>query len=57
LSLERLSFDEKEGKVCCRYGREAEEMDWFIWAETFAPGKGGMSIFYCRLSVNEINIT
>ncbi len=31
LSLERLSLDEKEAKVCYRYGKEAREterMDW-----------------------------
>jgi hypothetical protein len=27
LSLERLSFSEKEGKVCYRYGKEAEELE------------------------------
>jgi len=27
LSLERLSLDEREGKVCYRYGKEAREME------------------------------
>ena len=27
LSLERLSFEEKEGKVSYRYGKEAEEVE------------------------------
>jgi len=28
LSLERLSVDEKEGRVCYRNGKEAKEMEW-----------------------------
>ncbi|MFP4082596.1 MAG: hypothetical protein ACLFVG_07540, partial [Candidatus Aminicenantes bacterium] len=27
LSLERLSFSEKEGQVCCRYGKGPEEVE------------------------------
>lgn len=27
LSLERLSFSEKEGKVCYRYGKKAKEVE------------------------------
>jgi hypothetical protein len=27
LSLERLSFSEKEGKVSCRYGKDTEEVE------------------------------
>ena len=43
LSLERLSFDEREGRVCYRHGREAKEterMDYleFIARVTSEPG-------------------
>jgi hypothetical protein len=31
-SLERLSFSEKEGKVCYRYGKEAEELERMDYA-------------------------
>ena len=27
LSLERLSLDEREGKVCYRYGKQAKEVE------------------------------
>jgi len=46
LSLERLSFSEKEGKVCYRYGKEAEEVERMDYLEFIArvishiPAKG-----------------
>jgi hypothetical protein len=36
LSLERLSFDEKEGKVRYRYGKEAEELERMDYLEFIA---------------------
>jgi len=27
LSLDRLSFDEREGKICCRFGKKPEEVE------------------------------
>ena len=41
LSLERLSFSEKEGKVCYRYGKEAEEVEWmdYLLKLTFVASK------------------
>jgi hypothetical protein len=46
LSLERLSFDEKEGKVCYRYGEGQEEVERMDYLEFIArvtshiPDKG-----------------
>ena len=46
LSLERLSFDEKEGQVCYRYGEGAEEVERMDYLEFIArvsahiPDKG-----------------
>src|SRR4030067_3593077 len=36
LSLERISFSEKEGKVCYRYGKEAEELGRMDFLEFIA---------------------
>ena len=36
LSLERLSFSEKEGKVCYRYGKDAEEVEQMNYLEFIA---------------------
>jgi hypothetical protein len=36
LSLERLSFEEKEGKVSYRYGKEAEEVERMDYLEFIA---------------------
>jgi hypothetical protein len=36
LSLERLSFSEKEGKVCYRYGKDAEEVELMQYLEFIA---------------------
>jgi len=36
LSLKRLSFDEKEGKVWLRYGKEEEEVDRMDYLEFIA---------------------
>jgi len=36
LSLERLSFEEKEGKVCYRYGKTAEEVERMDYLEFIA---------------------
>jgi hypothetical protein len=46
LSPERLSLDEREGKVCYRYGKEAREMERMDYLEFIArvtshiPDKG-----------------
>jgi len=55
LSLERLSFSEKEGKVCYRYGKEAEELERMDYLEFIAqttshiPDKGQVMICYSGL--------
>ena len=33
LSLERLSLDEKEGRICCRDGKEAKELERMDYLE------------------------
>ena len=58
LSLERLSFDEKEGKVCYRYGEGAEEVERMDYLEFIArvtshiPDKGQVTIRYFGLYAN-----
>jgi hypothetical protein len=52
LSLERLSLDEREGKVCYRYGEGAEELERMDYLEFIArvtshiPDKGQVTIRY-----------
>jgi hypothetical protein len=41
LSLERLAFDEKEGKVSYRYGKEAEELERMDYLEFIARVTSG----------------
>jgi ribosomal protein S27E len=58
LSLERLSFSEKEGKVCYRYGKEAEEVERMDYLEFIArvtshiPEKGQVTVRYFGLYAN-----
>jgi hypothetical protein len=58
LSLERLSLDEKEGKVCYRYGEGAEEVERMDYLEFIArvtshiPDKGQMTVRYIGLYAN-----
>jgi hypothetical protein len=58
LSLERLSFDKKEGKICYRYGKEAEEVERMDYLELIArvtshiPDKGQVTIRYFGLYAN-----
>jgi len=50
LSLERLSLDEKEGRVCYRYGKEAKEVERMDYLEFIArvtshiPDKGQVTV-------------
>jgi hypothetical protein len=58
LSLERLSFSEKEDKVCYRYGEEAEELERMDYLEFIArttshiPDKSQVMIRYSGLYAN-----
>jgi len=58
LSLERLSFDEKEGKVIYRYGDGAEKLERMDYLEFIArvtshiPDKGQVTIRYFGLYAN-----
>ena len=58
LSLERLSFSEKEGQVCYRYGEGAEEVERMDYLELIArvtshiPDKGQVTIRYFGLYAN-----
>jgi hypothetical protein len=58
LSLERLSLDERTGKVCYRYGKEAREMEWMDYLEFIArvtshiPDKGQVTVRYFGLYAN-----
>jgi len=58
LSLERLSFSEKEGKVCYRYGKEAEEVERMDDLEFIArvtshiPDNGQVTLRYYGLYAN-----
>jgi hypothetical protein len=52
LSLERLSFSEKEGQVCYRYGKDGQEMERLDYLEFIArvtshiPDKGQVTVRY-----------
>jgi ribosomal protein S27E len=58
LSLERLSLDEKEGKVSYRYGKEAGEVERMDYLEFIArvtshiPDKGQVTVRYYGLYAN-----
>jgi hypothetical protein len=58
LSLERLSLDEKEGKVCYRYGKGAAELERMDYLEFIArvtshiPDKGQVMVRYYGLYAN-----
>ena len=58
LSLERLSFDEREGKVCYQYGEGAEEVERMDYLEFIArvtshiPDKGQVTVRYYGLYGN-----
>ena len=58
LSLERLSFSEKEGQVCYRYGKEAREVERMDYLEFIArvtshiPDKGQVTVRYYGLYAN-----
>jgi hypothetical protein len=58
LSLERLSFSEKEGKVCYRYGKDVEEVERMDYLEFVArvtshiPDKGQVTLRYYGLYAN-----
>jgi hypothetical protein len=55
LSLERLSFSEKEGQVCYRYGKEARDLERMDYLEFIArvtshiPDKGQVTVRYYGL--------
>jgi len=58
LSLERLSFSEKEGNVCYRYGKGAAELERMDYLEFIArvtshiPDKGQVMVRYFGLYAN-----
>jgi hypothetical protein len=58
LSLERLSLDEKEGKVCYRYGKNPQEVERMDYLEFIArvtshiPDKGQVTVRYYGLYAN-----
>jgi ribosomal protein S27E len=58
LSLERLSLDEKEGKVGYRYGKEAKDLERMDYLEFIArvtshiPDKGQVTVRYYGLYAN-----
>jgi len=58
LSLERLSLDEQEGKVCYRYGEGAEELERMDYLDFIArvtshiPDKGQVTVHYLGLYAN-----
>jgi hypothetical protein len=58
LSLERLSLDEREGRVCYRYGKEPGEMEPMDYLEFIArvtshiPDKGQVTVRYYGLYAN-----
>jgi len=58
LSLERLCFDEKEGKISYRYGKEGEEVEKMDYLEFIArttshiPDKSQVTIRYFGLYAN-----
>jgi hypothetical protein len=58
LSLERISFEEKEGKVCYRYGKDEGEQERMDYLESIArlisqiPDKGQVMFRYYGLYAN-----
>ncbi len=58
LSMERLCLDEKEGKVCYRYGKEPGEVERLDYLEFIArvvshiPDKGQVTVRYYGLYAN-----
>jgi hypothetical protein len=58
LSLERLSFSEKEAKICYRYGKDAQEMERMDYLEFIArvtshiPDKDQVTVRYYGLYAN-----
>jgi hypothetical protein len=58
LSLERLTLDEREAKVCYRYGKDAEEVERMDYLEFIArvtshiPDKGQVTVRYYGLYAN-----
>jgi len=58
LSLERLSLNEREAKVCYRYGKDAEEVERMDYLEFIArvtshiPDKGQVTVRYYGLYAN-----
>ena len=58
LSLQRLSLDEREGKVCYKYGEGAEEVEHMDYLEFIArvtshiPDKGQVTVRYYGLYGN-----
>ncbi len=58
LSLERLSLDEREGRVCYRYGKEDKETERLDYLEFIArttshiPDKGQVTVRYYGLYAN-----
>ncbi|MDI6699595.1 MAG: transposase [Candidatus Saccharicenans sp.] len=58
LSLERLSLDEREGKVCYQYGKSPEEVECMDYLEFIArvtshiPDKGQVTVRYYGLYGN-----
>ena len=58
LSLQCLSLDEREGKVCYRYGEDAEKVERMDYLEFIArttshiPDKGQVTVRYYGLYAN-----
>jgi Putative transposase len=58
LSLERLSLDQREGRVCYRYGKEDKETERLDFLEFIArttshiPDKGQVTVRYYGLYAN-----
>jgi hypothetical protein len=61
LSLGRLSLDEREGKVCYRYGKEAGETEWMDYLEFIArvtshiPDKGHVTVWLPSSRLNRFH--
>jgi hypothetical protein len=62
LSLERLSIDEKEGRVCYRYGKKGQEVERMDYLEFIArvtshiPDKGQVTVRDYGLYANAQNL-
>ncbi|MGQ9672707.1 MAG: transposase [Candidatus Aminicenantales bacterium] len=58
LSLERLSLDEQQAKVCYRYGKEAREVERMDYLDLIdrvtspIPDKGQVTVRYYGLCAN-----